>query len=270
MKTLLSAFALALTTVSASAQTAEPQFEMSCGDGSWFRGNSENKRFCETRDLTMTAPIGQALTIRGGANGGITVHGWSGPNVRIRAKVQSWASTDADARQRVKEVAISTANNSLQATAPGRDERYSVSYEIFVPRQTALVMNTVNGGITLDNLQADITFEAVNGGVSLASLGGNVTGKTVNGGLTISLSGRQWQGKGLDVETTNGGITWQLPKDYSAQLFTSTNMGSIRAGFPVTKSGFMRKELATTLGKGGAPVKAVTTNGGVSLVQSRN
>ncbi|MBF9237920.1 hypothetical protein I2I05_10990 [Hymenobacter sp. BT683] len=271
MKTLLSAIALALTTLSVSAQsTTEPQFKISCEEGGWMRGNTENKRYCETRDLTMTAPVGQPLTISGGANGGITVHGWSGSNVRIRAKVQSWANSEADAQKRVKEVTISTANNSLQATAPGQDEQYSVSYEIFVPRTTALVMNTVNGGISLDNLQSDIKFKAVNGGVSLASLGGNVTGHTVNGGLNITLSGSKWDGTGLDVQTTNGGINWKLPQDYSAQLFTSTNMGSIRAGFPVTKSGFMRKELATTLGKGGAPVKAVTTNGGVNLVQGRD
>ena len=271
MKTLLSAFAFACVTLPAVAQTStEPQFKMSCDEGNWSRNSSENKRFCETRDLTMTAPAGQPLTISGGANGGIAVHGWSGPNVRIRAKVQSWANSEAEAQKRVKEVTISTANNSLQATAPGQDEHYSVSYEIFVPRQTALVLNTVNGGISLDNLQSDIRFKAVNGGVSLVSLGGNVTGQTVNGGLNITLSGKKWEGKGLDVETTNGGIHWMLPQDYSAQLSTSTNMGTIRTSMPVTKSGFMRKELVTSLGKGGAPVKAVTTNGGISVMQGRD
>ncbi|MDB5235482.1 MAG: hypothetical protein JWR44_2475 [Hymenobacter sp.] len=107
----------------------------------------------------------------------------------------------------------------------------------------------------------------MNGGVSLASLGGQVTGRTVNGGLSITLTGNKWDGKGLDVETTNGGISWKLPKEYSAQFFTSTNMGSIRAGKPVTKTGFMNKELATSLGKGGVMVKAVTSNGGIRVEQ---
>ncbi|SFP99073.1 DUF4097 family beta strand repeat-containing protein [Hymenobacter arizonensis] len=271
MKTLFSALAFACLSLSAAAQTSsEPSFKMNCEEGSWYSGKSDNKRFCETRDLTMAAPAGQPLTIDGGTNGGITVHGWSGTNIRVRAKVQSRASSEAEAQELVKNVSISSANNTLRAESSTKDERYSVSYEVFVPRQTALALNTMNGGISLDNLQSDINFKAINGGVSLASLGGNVTGQTVNGGLSITLSGNKWEGKGLDVETTNGGITWKLPQDYSAQLFTSTNMGNIRAGFPVTKSGFMRKELSTSLGKGGAPVKAVTTNGGVSLVQGRD
>jgi hypothetical protein len=86
-KTLLSVLAVACSTLSAAAQTAsEPQFKISCEEGSWSRRNGENKRFCETRDLTMNAPAGQPLTIDGGGNGGITVRGWSGSTVRIRAK----------------------------------------------------------------------------------------------------------------------------------------------------------------------------------------
>lgn len=271
MKTLLSALALAGSTLSVAAQTVvEPSFSLTCQEGNWSRNNSENKQFCETRDLALDAPAGQPLTIDGGANGGIAVHGWAGPNVRVRVKIQSWASTEAEAQSQVKSVAIGTANNTLRAEAPGKDEHFSVSYEVFVPRQTALSLNTVNGGISLDNLQSDIKFHAVNGGVSLTSLGGQVTGQTVNGGLSITLTGSQWNGKGLDVETANGGIHWRLPQAYSAQLFTSTNMGNIRTSLPVNKSGLLHKELVASLGKGGAPVKAVTTNGGISVEQRRD
>jgi DUF4097 and DUF4098 domain-containing protein YvlB len=263
-------FAVGLSFTAAAQTAAEPQFKISCQEGNWSRHGGENKPFSETRDLTLAAPAGQPLTIDGGANGGITVHGWSGSNVRIRAKVTSWAGTEAEAQARVKAVTISTANNTLHATSSDKDEHYSVSYEVFVPRQTALALTTVNGGISLDNLQSDVKFKAVNGGVNLASLGGQVTGQTVNGGLNITLTGNKWEGKGLDVETTNGGIHWKVPQDYSAQLFTSTNMGGIRAGLPVTKSGFMHKEIIASLGKGGAPVKDVTTNGGISVDQGRN
>jgi DUF4097 and DUF4098 domain-containing protein YvlB len=267
MKTLVSALALHCLALTATAQTpAEPQFTSTCQDGNGWR-NGGNQQFCETRDLAMAVPTGQPLRIEGGANGGITVHGWDGPNVRIRAKVTSWASTDAEAQARVQRVSIATVNGELRATSTDENERYAVSYEVFVPRQTALALNTLNGGIHLDHLLGDVKFHATNGGVSLQSLGGQVAGQTVNGGLNIKLSGKQWEGKGLDVETTNGGIHWTLPSDYSAQLFTSTNMGSIRANMPVTKSGHLRRELATTLGKGGPSVRAVTTNGGVTVEQ---
>lgn len=269
MKTLFTALSLACLALPAAAQTpAVPQFNVTCDERGRSRNNGDEQRFCEIRDLTMPAPAGQPLSIAGGANGGITVHGWSGPDVRIRAKVTSWARTEAEAQAQVQRVTIGTANNQLRAEAPGNDDRYSVSYEVFVPRQTALVLNTVNGGIDLDNVLADVQFRAVNGGVSLAGLGGQVTGKTVNGGLSITLTGGAWDGRGLDVKTTNGGISWKLPKGYSAQFFTSTDMGSIRTDLPVTKTGLMNKEVVASLGKGGAPVKAVTTNGGIRVVQN--
>jgi len=270
MQTLFCVLAFAGLALPAAAQTAaEPSFTISCQENTWMRSRHRGA-FCETRDLAMTAPAGQPLAIDGGPNGGIAVHGWDGPDVRIRATVQSWAGSEADARAHVKSIEISTANNALRATAPANTGPWSVSYEVFVPRQTALALNTVNGGIELDNLRAAIRFHAVNGDVSLKGLGGHVTGNTVNGGLRIALTGTAWAGQGLDVETTNGGISWQLPPNYSAQFFTSTDLGSVRAeGLAVTKSGALHQEITASLGQGGAPLRAVTTNGGIRVAQGR-
>jgi hypothetical protein len=272
MKTLLSALALLAASLGATAQTTtEPKFETSCNNnGSWGRGDKAQQQFCETRDLTMPALNGQPLNVDGGPNGGITVRGWDGPNVRIRAKVQSWGTTEADAATRAQRISIATQGSTLRASNPDKDHNWSVSYEIFVPRTTALALNTTNGGISIENVQAAIRFETTNGGVSLANLGGSVKGETTNGGLNISLNGSQWQGQGLDVSTTNGGIHWKLPRAYSARLFTSTNMGGIRTELPVTKTGMFHKEVEASLGQGGAVVKAVTTNGGISVDQTRD
>lgn len=275
---LLTAAVLAGATRPAAAQTpaqtaAEPTFKLTCQDYGNWSGGRNSKQACETRDLAFEVPAGQPLTIDGGANGGITVHGWAGPNVRVRAKVQSWGDTEAAAQTQLQAIKISSQNHSLRAEAPAgadrHDQHWAVSYEVFVPQQTALVLHTVNGGIGVDNVRADVRFDAVNGGVSLESLGGQVAGRTVNGGLNIRLSGPRWEGAGLDVETTNGGITWRLPTEYSARLFTSTNVGGISVSasgdLPITKSGLLHREVSTTLGQGGAPLKAVTTNGGISI-----
>ena len=252
MKTLLSALALACGTLTAAAQTTSaPVFKLNCQDGGWT-SYKLMKNYCETRDLAFEAPAGQPLNVDADPNGGITVHGWDGPDVRVRVKVQAWAATEEKATARAKRITIGTANNSLRATDPDKDKDWSVSYEIFVPRTTALALNTVNGGISLDNLNSAITFE------------------TTNGGVNITLTGSKWEGKGLDVTTTNGGIHWKLPRTYSAQLYTSTNMGGIRTSLPVTKSGMFHKHVEASLGQGGAPVKAVTTNGGIDVDQGRD
>ncbi|MGI4833064.1 MAG: hypothetical protein ACRYFK_06330 [Janthinobacterium lividum] len=214
----------------------------------------------------MSAPTRQPLTIDGGNNGGISVRGWDGPDVRIRAKIQTWGSSEQEAQAQAKAILIATTGNSLRATAPG-DMHGAVSFEVFVPRRTALALTTHNGSVRLVEVQAAITFSVQNGSVSLTDLGGQVTGKTVNGSLSINLSGHQWQGQGLDVETTNGSIHWQVPTDYSAQLFTGTTNGGLRTTLPQSDPKGHHHEVNTALGKGGPAVKAVTTNGSVVIKQ---
>jgi hypothetical protein len=266
MKTLSAGLLLALATFSAAAQTA-PAFTSTCTGQAW--GNTASQHYCETRDLTLPGPGAQTLTIDGNANGSIAVKGWEGSQVLVRAKVSTWAKTDAQAAQMAKQVTLNSKGNTLRADGPTQNEQgWAVSYEVFVPRHTALALNTVNGSITLRDLNSAVKFEAVNGSVSLNNVAGNVKGHTVNGGLNIKLTGATWEGEGLDVETTNGGITWDLPKNYSAKLFTSTTIGSIKAdNLPITKSGMMHKEIAASLGQGGPQVRAITTNGGIKVNQ---
>ncbi|MDF7813437.1 DUF4097 family beta strand repeat-containing protein [Hymenobacter sp. YC55] len=263
MKALLTSALLALGALQAVAQTsAAPAFKSTCEDN-WSDGRRQN--ICEIRDLTMAAPgAGQTLTIDGRRNGGITVRGWDGADVRVRARVQSWGRS-SDAQAQVKDVQIKSSGNTLRAEAGSGDDNWSVSYEVFVPRKTALALTTYNGGISIDGVQAPITFEAYNGGISLANLGGDVHGSTKNGGVSVRLSGNKWEGKGLDVTTTNGGITWRIPESYSAQLKTQTVHGGLSTDYPITVTGKIGRGLDTKLGQGGALVSAVTTNGGITL-----
>src|SRR5438067_935707 len=95
-----------------------------------------------------------------------------------------------------------------------------------------------------------------------------VRGATTNGGVTIDLKGNQWDGAGLNVETHNGGIRLALPANYSAELETGTTNGRVAIDFPVTVQGRIGRHFTTTLGAGGAKLRAITTNGGVTIHQA--
>ncbi|TGE25042.1 hypothetical protein E5K00_07550 [Hymenobacter aquaticus] len=266
MKIPLLALLLSVSAWSARAQTA-PVFTFTCGDGTFT--SSSSKRYCETRDKILPAPAGQGITIDGRANGGITVKGWDGTDVRVRAKILAWGKTDEEARQLGKSVTIMAKDYTLRAESSEPGELgWAVSYEVFVPRGMALTLRTLNGGINLSDLQGAVTFEAANGAISLTNVGGSVKGRTVNGGVKIKLAGPKWVGEGLDVTTLNGSITWTLPKTYSARVYAATTVGSISAGrLPVTTSETLQKVVTATLGQGGASLRAVTTKGSVTLTQ---
>jgi DUF4097 and DUF4098 domain-containing protein YvlB len=83
--------------------------------------------------------------------------------------------------------------------------------------------------------------------------------------MTIDLTGDRWDGVGLDVTTHNGGIKLTLPERYSAELETGTTNGRISTDFPIMVQGQLNRELRTTLGSGGVTIRAMTTNGGVTI-----
>ena len=83
-------------------------------------------------------------------------------------------------------------------------------------------MLTTNGGIGIDNVSSRAEFKTVNGGVKLSRMGGDVEGRTSNGGVDVDLEGSTWDGAGLDVQTTNGGVHLTIPVQYSAHLETGT------------------------------------------------
>jgi hypothetical protein len=101
--------------------------------------------------------------------------------------------------------------------------------------------------------------------MALNDLAGNVRARTTNGPLSISLTGNKWDGGGLDARTTNGPLTISVPENYSAHLETGTTNGPVSLGFPVTVQGRINRDISTDLGQGGATIRAMTTNGPLTL-----
>jgi hypothetical protein len=253
------------------AGVSDAAAQWSRGDSDWceeYRGNRDRERHCLTLEGDF-ADVGR-LEVDGGMNGGVEVTGWSGDRVRVRAKITAWAGSEARAEQLAESVQLDMRGGRLAADGPSADRRenWSVSWEIMVPRNTDLAIDTHNGGVSVADVHGRIEFEALNGGVHLTGVGGEVTGRTTNGGLHIELDGRSWDGAGLDISTTNGGVTLEVPADYSARLETGTVNGGIELDFPVMVQGRIGKRLATDLGEGGATVRATTTNGGVRIVRA--
>jgi len=236
---------------------------LDCND-TWRNGRLATH--CDMREQTIPA-LGGTLAVDGRMNGSISMRGWNRSDILIRAKVQTSAPTDSEATDVARQIVIETNGSRIRAEGPsqGRDLNWSVSYEVFVPQTSNLSLTTHNGGIRISDIRGRVEFTAINGGVSLRRLAGSVRGDTTNGGLSIELAGTQWEGDGLDVRTTNGGITMWVPENYSAQLETGTVNGGLNVDFPITVQGRLNRELSVKLGYGGPMVRAMTTNGGVRI-----
>ncbi|HKP48255.1 MAG TPA: DUF4097 family beta strand repeat-containing protein [Pyrinomonadaceae bacterium] len=251
-----------VTLMTAMVGFADQDKSMACRDN-WNDDRLSNH--CEIKEQTL-APAG-ALSVDARQNGGVSVKGWDRNEVLLRSRIQTAAPTQAEADALATQVRIETGGAKIFADGPDnrRDQYWSVSYEVFVPRRSDLTLVAHNGGISISDVQGRLEFSAVNGGVSLRRVGGSVHGGTTNGGLSIELAGDRWDGEEMDVKTTNGGISMSLPENYSAHLETGTVNGNLNIDFPVTVQGRITREIAVNLGSGGPTIRAMTTNGGVRI-----
>jgi DUF4097 and DUF4098 domain-containing protein YvlB len=112
-------------------------------------------------------------------------------------------------------------------------------------------------------------LSVTNGPLSLTDLAGDVHARATNGPLAVRLSGSRWDGQGLDAETTNGPVTLSIPAGYNASLTTGTVNGPMNIDIPVTVQGRFPRQFTTQLGTGGAPIRAVTTNGPIVVRRGR-
>lgn len=266
LKTMLLGLALLGAASSVSlAQDARGEKGLSCTQ--WNR-NSDQQTHCVMREQTI--PAGGVINVDGRTNGGVSVRGWDRNEIFVRAQVQAWAKTEQEAQALTEQVQVEISGTNIRSNGPASQNRqgWSVSFEVFVPRRSDLQLKAHNGGISVREVRGRIEFETHNGGVTLSQLAGNVRGTTTNGGINVTLDGARWDGDGLDVQTTNGGVKVTMPANYSAHLESSTVNGGLSFDFPVTVQGKIERELNTSIGGGGAPIRVRTTNGGVSFRRS--
>lgn len=259
--------ALALANTPAAAQAHSTQAWLDDCQHNW---RSDRERFCEVRTVTLPVPSG-ALTVAGQQNGGISVTGSDVSNVRVEALVQATADDARGAEDIAKQVRILTDGGQIRAQGPssGGLNSWAVSYRITVPRRASLDLRAHNGGISIENVTGRLALATENGGIHLADVGGDVRGETTNGGIEVDLKGDHYEGAGLDLTTTNGGVSLAIPASYSARLETGTVNGRISTDIPFTVEGEdVGRTLTTKLGQGGALIHVATHNGGVRVRRS--
>jgi hypothetical protein len=241
-----------------------------CSSDNW---SGDKVSYRDLREMTLTST--GSLNVDSGQNGGISVKGEERSDVLVRACVQTMGATEAEAKSLASAIRVET-SPAVKAVSSAGDNHWSVSYQILVPRATNLQLAAHNGGISISGVDGAADFETMNGGVRLTNLSGDVKGRTTNGGVNIVLSGTSWRGSGLDVRTTNGGVRILMPLNYSAHVETSTVNGGVSSDIPGLNvdrediagsrvHGSRAVRISTDINGGGAPIRVVTTNGGVKI-----
>ncbi len=229
----------------------------------WSTGYKSN--IVDEREFTL--PVRNTLEVDGRQNGGISVRGENRNDILVRACVVAWSNSKSEAQDAVSRISIST--NSVIEAENTEGNSWSVSYQILVPSNMNLKLTANNGGISIGSVTGTMDFFTKNGGINLQDLAGNVSGRTQNGGVSVKLSGNTWIGSGLNIETRNGGVKLVMPENYAANIEAGTVNGGFKSDIAGLQSEGKNKwrnnRINTSINGGGAPIRVVTTNGGIKI-----
>ncbi|HME12465.1 MAG TPA: DUF4097 family beta strand repeat-containing protein [Candidatus Acidoferrum sp.] len=228
--------------------------------------------FALSKNFSETVPLqpGGSFELQN-VNGTVEVQGWDRDEIEIRAvKTAKEKESDLD---RVSIDVTAQPRAVFVATRYPQNEgvEVAVEYTVHVPRNAHVErLATVNGTLRISSLENVGDLRTVNGNIEVYESGGPVAVHVTNGNVHLELSHLREQDPTF-AETTNGSVLLALPANTQADLEARCLNGTFSSELPVTVESTQRpREVRGKLGKGGAPIKLRTVNGGIQIAILRS
>jgi len=114
------------------------------------------------------------------------------------------------------------------------DCRINARFNVTIPPGVTAALETVNGDVTVRDLDGDLDLETVNGKVEVRGVRRSLEAHTVNGNLVAEAVAAP-PGSSIELQTVNGAVTLTLPKDARFDVSASTMHGSISSTFALPR-----------------------------------
>ena len=243
----------------------------------------------ETRTLSKTeAPV---LKVHAHPNGGTQVVGWDNPNYSVTACKAVAPGNDAESM--LSQIGMSIENDTVSTHGPSREDHdWTVYLLIRAPKSAAMELETMNGPISLYDVDGKLTVRASNGPISLHNISGdagvtaqngpisiegsrgNIRIKTENGPISVNLNETSWNGEGLTADAQNGPVTLRVPSGFqSSFVVESTNHAPMSCHASICGSArktWDDEHRRIEFGSSPAVVHLSTVNGPVSVEDGRD
>jgi hypothetical protein len=202
-------------------------------------------------------------------NGPIELSKAAGTAVDIRAEIIARGFTDAIVKNLLEkgkiEETVSPERVKVETVVPrGTSGRYEVRYHVALPPGITAQVSTTNGGLRAAAIENRVKASIVNGAVDFSDMGGEIDATLVNGSLTARFARVTAP---VRLETTNGRLSLEIPKDTKATLSARVvNGGMSVKGLPIDEPPQRRiRNLEAALNGGGPAIELHTTNGRITI-----
>jgi hypothetical protein len=206
-------------------------------------------------------------------NGRISAEATDGTAIEVRAERSARAMSDDAAKELLNSIEMREEVGADRIRVEVRPPRMSgpagheFKWTIKVPRGVSVDLRTVNGGVQVNGLDADVRARSTNGGITGTALTStSVDASVTNGGVEIELA-RAVSSGSFELEAVNGGVSINLPPDSKADIAgRCVNGGIATTGLSLETVGEQsRRRLDAKLNGGGARISLETVNGGVRI-----
>ena len=243
-----------------------------------------------SEERTLTKHEAAVLQVHPHSNGGVQVVGWDQETYAVTA-CKAASGSGAEAEQILSQIKMSIENGKVSTSGPGDDEEWTVYLLIRAPKSASIDMDTMNGPISLydvdgkltahakngpislKNFSGDAEITAVNGPISLDGGRGSVRIHTENGPISVELQGKTWSGEGLSADAKNGPVTLMVPSGYqSSFVVESTNYAPVSCKASICENArktWDDEHRRIEYGNAPALIRLSTVNGPVTVRDSR-
>jgi hypothetical protein len=207
-------------------------------------------------------------------NGRINAEPTDGSEIELTAERTAKAASDEAAKDLLGRIEMREEAGADRVRVEVRPPRISgpsgheFKWTVKVPRGVSVDLRTVNGGVHIKGLDAEVRARSTNGGVTATALSAtSLDAAVTNGGVEIELARAVTSGT-FDIEAVNGGVSIMLPEDSKADISGRCVNGGISVSqrFPLETVGEQsRRRVDAKLNGGGAKISLETVNGGVRI-----
>lgn len=233
--------------------------------GGW--GKEKYKR---TENLSAPIAAGGILDVETNV-GSITVTGADVSTCDVTAKITAKAGTTEKARKLAEEtkIKLEPAGDKLKVKVEkppmaDKDAIY-VSFDITVPKQTALDLKTNVGELKVDNTTGPIEAATNVGKIICKEISGDIVLKANVGKVKVEYAKTAPPAVNADIVTDIGGIKFTAPAGLSATIYAAANIGSVQTTLPLTVTGTLGKHTTGTIGTGEGKLRLKTNIGSIKI-----
>jgi len=243
-----------------------------------------------SEERTLTKSEAAVLRVNPHRNGGVQVVGWDKETYSVTACKAAAGSGD-EAERTLSQITMDIDHGKISMKGPGDENEWTVELLIRTPKSATIDLDTMNGPISLydvdgkltaratngpislKNFSGDAEITAVNGPISVEGSKGSVRIRTENGPISVALEGKTWSGTGLTADAHNGPLTLMVPSGYeSSFVVESTKYAPISCKASIcdnARKTWDDEHRRIEYGNAPAMIRLSTVNGPVSVRDSR-